>query len=214
MLNCLQVFADPTLTKCVRDLACDMQKIKNTLKFNKEEVADCVYEYIRLNNAYDSLKATTKETTKLTKELTKEVEGNAKLSKDKHKELENCLVYFTETTVKHENQMRDISQKQEEIMKRLDEFVTNLDYVVDEVASLRECVYQELKPEVDGMVMLAKILGAEDGSLQVDVKKITEDLRRIRKLLNDAGDFGERDWIDDGNKPKAVNSEGEGPHQK
>ncbi len=187
--------------------------MKTTLKFNKEEVADCVYEYIRLNNTYDSLKQTVKDTSKLAKELTKEVEGNAKTFTDKHKELEKCLLYFTEKTVQHENQMREITKRQEEIVARMEDFVANLDCIIDEVTVVKECVFEELKPEIEGVTMLAKILGADDGSLQVDVKRITEDLARIRTLLNDG------DWIDQGDaggnkKPKSVNSEGEGCHKK
>lgn len=189
-----------------------MQKVKTTLKYTKEEVSDCVYEYIRLNNSYDALKTDVKEATKLSQDLAKKTEADAKSFQNKHKELENCLLYFTEKTVTHENQMTAINRRQDEIMKRLEEFQSNLDGLIDEVAAIKVSIREEYKPEVDGVLILAKLLGAEDdGSLQVDVKNIATDLVRIKNILNDT-DFTGDDWTTVGSdKPtKPGDPKGEG----
>ncbi|XP_071503690.1 uncharacterized protein [Diadema antillarum] len=165
----IQVYADPTLSRTVRELSVILQRMRSHVKNLKEDVEDCTFEILRQSQSLRTLEKNVKETKTLSADATESL----KMQRDDLRTLEKNLVFFSKMTANHDNQLRDSILRLNECDKRLLAAVAKLDYVGSSLERVKRLVDEEVRAELR--------------ELKLAMRMAKNDTRNIREVLIRAG---------------------------
>ncbi|XP_072164586.1 uncharacterized protein [Diadema setosum] len=165
----IQVYADPTLSRTVRELSVILQRMRSNVKDLKEDVEDCTFEILRQSQSLRALEKNVKETKNLSADATESL----KMQRDDLRTLEKNLVFFSKMTANHDNQLRDSILRLNECDKRLHAAVAKLDYVGSSLERVKRLVDEDVRAELR--------------ELKLAMRMAKNDTRNIREVLIRAG---------------------------
>ncbi|XP_022101623.1 uncharacterized protein LOC110985117 [Acanthaster planci] len=164
----VQVFADPTMSKTVRDISVDIEKIKGQLKFMREEFSDSSFEVLKLVQGRSSIIAALKETRKFCRD-----NQSAIMSlKTEQNKLDELITYISKMIARHENQLNDSKKGQEKdaFSKKIDNISHRLDQANKSIHTLTTVVHEKLQNDVKKALTDTEQLRTEVTRLQLELR--------------------------------------------
>ncbi|XP_038061629.1 uncharacterized protein LOC119732253 [Patiria miniata] len=164
----VQVFADPSMSKTVRDVSVDIEKIKGQLKFMREEFSDSSFEVLKLVQGRSSIIAALKETRKFCRDNQSAIVS----LKTEQRKFDELIAYISKMIARHENQMNDPRKRQDKdaVAEKIDGISQRIDQANKSIQNLTITVHDKLQSDVKKALADVKQLRNDVTRIELDVK--------------------------------------------